>query len=809
MTKDDAREVHQFLNWLRPQGPWPLTAIVVEKDGKGRATFTNSFHASEFAGVIGWLTAQRDKNLYYMVNRPSRLIFEKATKGDVEAVEFLHVDVDPAESADLAQEQAKILERLSAFDPKPSGLIFSGGGYQALWRLNAALAVANDKSKIELVEECNRGLEEALGGDNCHNVDRVLRLPGTQNQPDQKKRAKGRLSAKAQIVWLNDLVYELSHFPRAPKDQKRAQREDKKTTLPKLDIATAIGVNALDLSAIDPDRARRLRQLIYEGLTNPEFHSHYKGDRSRAVYGAMCELIRADVSDQHIVGVLINPDNRLSEHVLEGKPDPESCARRSLANALRDVPRPGPIVNDSPRELARAFVDHVRPTIQRYMDDFYVFVAGGYSLVGEDTVRAEVYRFLEACRVRDDDGSNSLDFLVPTPHIVNSVIDALQSLVLIPSEDRQAPFWIKTTDGQLDAINLVALRNGVVDLATGTLYPSDPNLFTTNALRFDYDAQAPKPARWLNFLEQVWPASPSPHDDQEDCRRALQEFAGYILTADTRLHKALLMYGPMRSGKGTIASVLIDLVGKNNVVSPSLSSFGRGDFPLEPLLGKKLALVPELKLGPKTDAFSIVENLLSITGEDTKSVNRKNRSAVEAKLDVRFVVLSNSLPRLPDSTGALQHRFIILPMRVSFLGREDTGLKAALREELPGIFNWAIEGWRRMQERGALLQPASGKVAVLEMMHLASRVKSFVEERCVLGSDARIEKAKLFSAFLDWHHNTFNDRYRSGDAIFAQDLYDLSLGVRALRVRDVPGYDKLKTPWFTGIALKTSPEPPF
>ena len=58
-----------------------------------------------------------------------------------------------------------------------------------------------------------------------------------------------------------------------------------------------------------------------------------------------------------------------------------------------------------------------------------------------------------------------------------------------------------------------------------------------------------------------------------------------------------------------------------------------------------------------------------------------------------------------------------------------------LFEELPGIFNWAIEGWKRLQERGQFVQPAAGVEAVDQMQEMASPVSTFVGEQCLVGFD--------------------------------------------------------------------------
>ena len=62
----------------------------------------------------------------------------------------------------------------------------------------------------------------------------------------------------------------------------------------------------------------------------------------------------------------------------------------------------------------------------------------------------------------------------------------------------------------------------------------------------------------------------------------------------------------------------------------------------------------------------VVERLLSISGEDAQTVDRKNLSQVTCKLPVRFAILTNELPRLNDASGALVGRIL----RQTFPGRQ-------------------------------------------------------------------------------------------------------------------------------------------
>jgi putative DNA primase/helicase len=105
--------------------------------------------------------------------------------------------------------------------------------------------------------------------------------------------------------------------------------------------------------------------------------------------------------------------------------------------------------------------------------------------------------------------------------------------------------------------------------------------------------------------------------------------------------------------------------------------------------------------------------------------------------------LTNEFPRLSDASGALAGRFVILRLTQSFYGNEDTGLTERLLNELPGILNWAIEGWQRLQQRGRFVMPTSVRDVVQEIEDLSSPVSAFVRDACIIGAGHRVSGDSL------------------------------------------------------------------
>ena len=172
-----------------------LCSLVPDGGCKGR------WFGDDITSAINWAASENSqgKNLYWTVNLVVDGHDKKAKKTDIVAVRFAHVDIDPPKGGG-AFDKVKIEVGLVALPFPPSLIIDSGGGLQAFWRL----AGPAEPSDIEAV---NRGLAEHLGGDNCHNIDRLMRLPGTVNYPNAKKRSAGRTNSLAKVSYDPDRLF--------------------------------------------------------------------------------------------------------------------------------------------------------------------------------------------------------------------------------------------------------------------------------------------------------------------------------------------------------------------------------------------------------------------------------------------------------------------------------------------------------------------------------------------------------------------------------------------------------------------------
>ena len=334
----------EFLKAFHPTGPWVLTGILANRKGIQVDTFGPDTEAEATA----WLAQYNGKrNIYFSVNKPLRAVTKKTSKTDIDLVPWLHVDIDPRarddDSVDPAthheQEVARIRKLILEECPvlPPTAVVFSGGGYQAFWRLKEPLRVAGDLARAEDIELYNQQLEIALGGDSCFNIDRIMRLPGTLNIPDAKKTAKGRTPQMATVALYEPTrVYSIDQFRKAPKLQTaNATIGNHTVSIPTGNIERVQNIEELDKWKV-PDRVRVIIVQGYEP-DNPK-----PGDNSRSewLFDAVCNLVRCNVPDEVIYSIITDPDWAISASVLDKGSNIQKYATRQIQRAKEHVEEP-------------------------------------------------------------------------------------------------------------------------------------------------------------------------------------------------------------------------------------------------------------------------------------------------------------------------------------------------------------------------------------------------------------------------------------------------------------------------------------
>lgn len=327
-----------FLRLWAPEGPWALTCIQTDR----KAIDTRTFFPTDEAELLKWLGLYNgQRNIYFHVNPVLKPISKKAEREDIKELAWLHVDIDPRAGESIEDERRRALEmlttRLPKGVPKPTCVVFSGGGYQGFWRLREPAPINGESDRYEDLKRYNQQLERLFGGDNCHNVDRIMRLPGTLNIPDARKIKKGRSVELARVVEFNEEVYELSDFTPAPAVQLPGEKGlDSK---PKVSISGNIErlaeVNELDKWNVTD----RVKVAIVQGK-HPDQPKEGDNSRSSWLFDVCCNLVRCGVPDEVIFSVITDPGFGISESVLELGSRAERYALRQIERAKEEADDP-------------------------------------------------------------------------------------------------------------------------------------------------------------------------------------------------------------------------------------------------------------------------------------------------------------------------------------------------------------------------------------------------------------------------------------------------------------------------------------
>ncbi len=387
-------------------------------------------------------------------------------------------------------------------------------------------------------------------------------------------------------------------------------------------------------------------------------------------------------------------------------------------------------------------------TLVYHRGQFLYWNTRHWEVIEADQLRAQVSRDFESAVLpskpptgkKSGDRARALNFYIVNRDSLANLIVAIQNHVII-SEKANFNSWLSSREGDPDPADLVPLRNGLLDRRTRDLMAPTPRFLNTYALTFDYDPAATSPKVLSTFLDSVF-------GGDVERRDLLQELIGYLCTPGLEKHKMFALVGPPRSGKGTIARLVKQLVGRENYGATSLSGLGESHG-LESIATKSVVILGDAAATGRSPERAL-ENLLQIIGEDDVDVNPKNKKQYAAKLPCRFLMLTNDLPKLPDRSEALKARTLVLKFTVSFLGREDQELNSKLAAELPAIFNWALDGLDRLRERGEFVQPAMGTEDMEIVADIAAPERRFVRELCMLSQEVRDATEDLFLAWQNW-----------------------------------------------------------
>ena len=174
----------------------------------------------------------------------------------------------------------------------------------------------------------------------------------------------------------------------------------------------------------------------------------------------------------------------------------------------------------------------------------------------------------------------------------------------------------------------------------------------------DWDVES-----WVNELS-----------DDPEIVQSLWEILSAIVRPHVRWDKAAWLFSTKgANGKGTLVTLMRNLVGQNSYASIPIDDFsGKNQFSLAPLLNATSVIVDENDVGTYIDKAA---NLKAVVTNDVVTIEKKGKDRIAYQFYGFMVQCLNEFPQVKDKTNSFNRRQLFIPMNKSFEGIERKYIK--------------------------------------------------------------------------------------------------------------------------------------
>jgi len=305
-----------------------------------------------------------------------------------------------------------------------------------------------------------------------------------------------------------------------------------------------------------------------------------------------------------------------------------------------------------------------------------------------------------------------------------------------------------------DVLGFVADPPPVINCANGEVWIADdgsvelrphrPDSHLRHCLGVAYDPDAKCP-EYDRAIKEIFAAA----DNPDDLVRHWSEFVGYVIQPRRHIPIIMILLGAGDNGKTVLMRTVIRLLGTSLVEAQRVDNLDKSRFAMGSLFGKLLYVDDDVRAGAR-----LPDGILKTISE-AKEVTGEIKYKPSFNFTVRTVpvLLCNNIPSLADLSHGMLRRLQVIPFNRTFTGDDkDASLFDRIwANELPGVLNRALRGYRRLLERKSSFKiPAAVNQATLTWLGHANPLPAFIEDRCVKGVDKRCWMKALYAAYTTW-----------------------------------------------------------
>jgi putative DNA primase/helicase len=760
--------------------------------------------------VIRWIEERNRAglNIYLHPNQPRYGLKKKANKGDIEFIRAVPSDIDCYKNG---RTMSSGWAAITTLPRQPTVTIASGGGFHGYYVLQEALPATPEI--VAQVEAIGERLAALTGGDPVQNVDRIMRMPFTQNYPNDSKRKAGRTVCASGVVSGEDgprhTVEQLeTAFPANvvafPGSAQAKNTGPVNTPIPGTPPALARGNQSALNGAAKAGTSRRPHSLEAIAAECPQvklsLDSGGAGDPYPLWYALLTLAHFCDDGKQYAREIsqgdqrydTANVDAHLQriadEQAAKGFGAP-TCAflNTCRSGVCQSCPHYGKVetpyslgVDDDDRPPA--FSDEalalqfstMHGDDARYVADWGKWLwwtrsrwQADATMQTYDLARAVCRR--ASAKIRDP----------KLARLAANVASAktVAAVVSLARADRRHAAIVDQWDADAMLLNT---PGGIVDLRTGVRMPNERRRYMTKSTAVVPGGDCPL---WRRFLTEIT-------GGDTGLQEFLQRISGYALTGDISEHALFFLYGAGGNGKGVYLNTFSAILGDYAAVAPMetfiASRHEQHPTDLASLRGARLVTAQETEKGRRWAESKIK----TLTGGDPISARFMRQDFFTFNPQFKLLIAGNYRPGLRGVDAAIRRRFNLVPFIVA-IANPDKKLRDKLRGEWSGILKWAIDGCLAWQRIG-LAPPPVVRDATDQYLADEDTLAQWIDECCDCDKLYAESSAKLFESWKAWAEKT-------GEFVGIQRQF-----TQALKERGFTSYQEsgTKRAMFRGIGLR-------
>ena len=391
------------------------------------------------------------------------------------------------------------------------------------------------------------------------------------------------------------------------------------------------------------------------------------------------------------------PDNPLPDDELEG------ICKKLMAYEPKKVEE-----NFEPVHIAEFFLHQSELTIKKWRKDFYTYEKNHYELVDDDYFESMLQSFMK----------KDIRFI---KYIGKSKVQQ------IIRSFNQLEYIIKDNFDMNIRPGMIPLQNGIFSIDKflkdeDPMHDHSPNFLCTYCLPFNFEENAKCPVFDRIRIDIL---------GNKKNAAVWDEVLGYHICQIKKLENFFMLYGEGGNGKTVLLTVLSSLLGENNVSSVPLESLSSQSFALAETLGKLANIIPELPNIDKANEAIIK----AFATKEILTFDRKWKPPISARPTAVLTMATNTLPQFQDKSDGLWRRMILFEIthKVSEEKKDRRLIDPKFWEssgELPGIFNRALQGLKRISIRGRIDETDAMQQRKKEYREELNAVLRFLKDNC-------------------------------------------------------------------------------